>query len=69
MSDRSIHLMPKPAAPEGQAANNAESESEVKAVDLAISSSLFLAPRQELLKTEAEVKREMEEGAAKPKKA
>ena len=74
--DRSIHLIPNPADPQGnvnekesQAPNNDELESEVKAVDLAISNSLFLAPRKELLRTEAELKRETGEGAAKPKKA
>jgi hypothetical protein len=54
---------------EGQATNNPDLDSEGKAVNLAISSSLFLAPRQELLEKEAEVKRETEEEAAKSKAA
>jgi len=54
---------------EGQATNNPDLDSEGTAVDLAISSSLFLAPRQELLEKEAELKRETEEEAAKSKAA
>jgi hypothetical protein len=76
MSDRNIHLIQNPAAlqgnvkeKEGQATNNPELESEGKAIDLAISNSLFLAPRQELLEMKAELKRETEEGVAKPRKA
>ena len=75
MSDRSNQPVPTPAALEAKSnakekdgANDPELEAESEAIDTAISSGLFLAPRQELLKTEAELKKETEEGSAKPKK-
>ena len=44
-----------------QATNEPALAAEGKAEDLALSNSLFLASRYELLKTEAELKRETEE--------
>jgi hypothetical protein len=78
MSDRSSQRKPVPAAPEaigkakekeGQGTNDPELEAESEAIDSAISSGLFLAPRKELLKKEAELKEEKEEGGVKPKEA
>jgi hypothetical protein len=43
-----------------QATNDPALEAESKAEELAISTSLFLAPRQELLKIEAELKQQKE---------
>jgi len=48
-----------------QASNDPVLETEGKAEDLAISTSLFLAPRGELLKVEAELKREKEDAEQK----
>jgi hypothetical protein len=76
MSDRSSQRKPTPAAPQamgnikekkGQGTNDPELQAEGEAIDSAISSSLFLAPRQELLKKEAELKEEKEERGVKPK--
>lgn len=73
MSDRRIHLIPPPTDPEAmgnieekkaQGTNDTELQAEGEAVDLAISSSLFLAPRQELLDKEAELKEDKEGGEA-----
>jgi hypothetical protein len=52
------------------AAIDAALESEERAENLAISNSLILAPRHELLRTEAGLKREAEEaiGTAKPER-
>jgi hypothetical protein len=47
------------------AVNDAALESEERAANLAISNSLILAPRHELLRTEAGLKREAEEAIGK----
>jgi hypothetical protein len=49
-----------------QATNDPTLESEERAQDLAISNSLILAPRHELLRTEAELERKVEEKIGKP---
>jgi hypothetical protein len=49
-----------------QAANDPALEAEERAQDLAISNSLVLAPRHELLRAEAGIKREAEEAIGKP---
>lgn len=76
MSDRSSQRKPIPSDPEangnvqekeGQGTNDTELQAEGEAIDSAISSGLFLAPRQELLKKEAELKEEKEERGVKPK--
>lgn len=75
MSDRSSQRKPTPDAPqamgnikenEGQATNDSEFQAEGEAIDAAILSGLFLAPRHELLKNEAELKEEKEAGGVKP---
>jgi hypothetical protein len=48
-----------------QAPDDPALESEGKAEDLAISTSLFLAPRQELLKVEEELKQEKKDAEQK----
>ena len=50
----------------GRDTNDPELQAEGEAIDSAISSGLFLAPRQELLKKEAELKEEKEERVVKP---
>jgi hypothetical protein len=54
-----------PTETEVRATDNLDLENEAKAVDVAISSSLFLASRQELLEKEAELKQEADEKAGK----
>ena len=49
-----------------QATNDPALESEERAQDLAISNSLILAPRHELLRTEAGLEREAAEESGKP---
>jgi hypothetical protein len=53
----------------GRDTNDPELHAEGEAIDSAISSGLFLAPRKELLEKEAELKEEKEEGGVKPKEA
>ncbi len=76
MPDRSNQPIAATSAPkatgnvkekEGQGTNDPELEAEGEAIDSAISGSLFLASRQDLLKKEAELKEEKEERGAKPK--
>jgi hypothetical protein len=49
-----------------QATNDPTLESEERAQDLAISNSLILAPRHELLRMELELERKVEEKIGKP---
>jgi hypothetical protein len=60
-----IHLVCKGSENAERAKNDLALESEERAQDLAISNSLILAPRHELLRTEAGLKREAEEVAHK----
>jgi hypothetical protein len=79
MSDRSNHPIPpnssasetidKAKEKEAQGKNDPELEPEGEAIDTAISGSLFLASRQELLEKEAELKKENEERNVRRKKA
>jgi hypothetical protein len=74
MSDRSsqrkltpdvLQAMGNVKEKKGRGTNDPELQAEGEAIDSAISSGLFLAPRQELLKKEAELKDE-KEGGVKP---
>jgi hypothetical protein len=71
MSDRSSQPKPIPATPAvigkvKEGTNDPELQAEGEAIDSAISSGLFLAPRHELLKKEAELQEEKEELGVKP---
>ena len=75
MSDRSRQRKLPPDVPQamgnvnekaGRDTNDPELQAEGEAIDSAISSGLFLAPRHELLKKEAELQEEKEELGVKP---
>jgi hypothetical protein len=67
--DESSHTVPEARSDAKERADQASTdpalESEGKAEDLAISTSLFLAPRRELLKVEADLKTEKEDAEQK----
>jgi hypothetical protein len=66
MSDRSSQRKLPTDVPQGRDTNDPELQAEGEAIDSAISSGLFLAPRHELLKKEAELREEKEELGVKP---